>query len=81
MFKKHRLEVRLVKDDARSNTVEHQEAPTRDAVDYALIAEVAAVRLGKKMLVGALTVIVASAVVAVLANAADTALQEAIIKK
>lgn len=72
MFKKHKLEVRIVKDDARANTTA---APEEPKPDYVGIAEEAAVRLGKKLLIGAAVMIVTTAVVTVLANAADTALQ------
>lgn len=75
MFKKHKLEVRIVKDDARQNIAETPEEPTPD---YVAIAEEAAVRLGKKLLIGAAVMIVTAAVVTVLANAADTALQNAL---
>lgn len=72
MFKKHKLEVRLVKDDARENIAV---APEEPKPDYVAIAEEAAVRIGKKLLIGAAVMIVTTAVVTVLANAADTALQ------
>ena len=75
MFKKHKLEVRIVKDDARSNTAAPVQEPTPD---YVAIAEEATRRIGVKLLVGVAAVIVTTAVVAVLANAADTALQTAL---
>lgn len=75
MFKNRKLEVRLVKDNARGNDTVAPEEPKLDARDYALIAEEAAVRLGKKLLIGAIVTVAAVAVVSVLANAADTALQ------
>lgn len=78
MLKNRKIEVRFVKDAKRSNTPETPEGPTLDARDYALIAEEAATRLGKKLIIGVVAVIVTTAVIAVLANAADTALQNAI---
>ena len=76
LFKNRKLEVRLVKDDVRTNTnATAEEEPKLDARDYALITEEAATRFGKKLLFSVVIVIVTSAVVAVLANAADSALQ------
>lgn len=72
MFKNRKLEVRIVKDNARANITETHEEPKPD---YVGIAEEAAVRLGKKLLIGAAVMLVTAAVVTVLANAADTALQ------
>lgn len=74
MFKK-KLEVRLVNDAARSNITA---APEEPKPDYVGIAEEAAVRLGKKLLIGAVVMIAATAIVSVVANAADTALQNAL---
>lgn len=78
MFKNRKLEVRLVKDDARTNDIAASEEPKLNAHDYALIAEEAATRLGKKLLGAAVVTIVTIAVVTVLANAADTALQNSL---
>ena len=75
MFKNRKLEVRLVRDDARSNTAAPVQEPTPDNV---AIAEEAIRRIGVKLLVGIAAVIVTTAVVSVLANAADSALQNAI---
>lgn len=75
MFKNRKLEVRLVKDDTRTNNVAAQEEPKPD---YVAIADQAMKRLGVKLLVGAAALIVTTAVVSVLANAADSALQNAI---
>lgn len=74
-----KLEVRLVKDNDKKNAASATpEEPKLTARDYTLIAEEAATRLGKKLLIGAVVTIVTVAVVTVLANAADTALQDAI---
>jgi len=79
MFKNRKLEVRLVKDNDNTNTTAAtEEEPKLDALDYALIAEEAATRLGKKLLIAAVVTVVTVAVVSVLANAADTALQNSI---
>ena len=78
MFKNRKLEVRLVKDNDRETVATSPEEPKLDARDYALIAEEAATRLGKKLIVGAVVTIAAVAVITVLTNAADTALQNAI---
>lgn len=75
MFKNRKLEVRLVRDDARSNTAAPVQEPTPD---YVAIAEEATRRIGVKLLVGVAVVLVTTAVVSVLANAADSALQNAI---
>lgn len=78
MFKKHKLEVRLVKDvDAADKPVAPEE-PKLNAYDYASIAEDAAVRIGKKLILGAVVTVAAVAVITVLTNAADSALQNAI---
>lgn len=81
MFKKHKLEVRIVKTDDRANVATTNEEPTLNAQDYADITVEAATRLGKKLLIGAVATIAAVAVVTVLANAADTALQNAIVSE
>ncbi|QCG77531.1 hypothetical protein SEA_DIZZYRUDY_34 [Microbacterium phage DizzyRudy] len=81
MFKKHKLEVRIVKTDDRANVATTSEEPTLNAQDYADITVEAATRLGKKLLIGAVATIAAVAVVTVLANAADTALQNAIVSE
>lgn len=78
MFKNRKLEVRLVKDDASVIDTAAQEKPALDANDYAQIAEAAAVRLGKKLILGIVVTVAAVAVVSVLANAAETALDNAI---
>lgn len=75
MFMRHKLEVRLVKDDKRATDTATPEEPMPD---YVAIADEATRRLGKKLLIGAGVLIVTVAVVGVLANAADTALQNAI---
>jgi hypothetical protein len=76
MFKNRKLEVRLVKDDARdSNTAATVQEPKPD---YVAIADEATRRIGTKLLVGAAVLLFTTAVVAVLANAADTALQNAL---
>lgn len=75
MFKNRKLEVRLVKDDAAANTAP---APEKTLPDYVAIAEEATKRIGVKILVGAVATVAAVAVIHVLANAADTALQNAI---
>lgn len=75
MFKNRKLEVRLVKDDATATNTVAQEEPKPD---YVAVAEEAAVRLGKKLILGAIVTVAAVAVVSVLANAADSALQNAI---
>jgi hypothetical protein len=82
MFKNLKLEARLVNTKARANKNDAtEEEPTLDAVDYALIAEEAAVRLGTKLIIGTVVLIATTAVIAVLANAADTALQNTIISE
>lgn len=78
MFKKHKLEVRIVKTDDRANTTAAPEEPTLTAEDYVNITVDGATRLGKKLIIGAIVTVAAVAVVSVLANAADTALQNAI---
>lgn len=75
MFKNRKLEVRLVKDDAAANNAA---APEKTRPDYVAIAEEATKRIGVKILVGAVAAVAAVAVIHVLANAADTALQNAI---
>lgn len=75
MFKKHKLEVRIVKDVARATDITPEEEPKPD---YIGIAEEAARRIGKKLLIGAVVMVVTTAVVTVLANAADTALQNSL---
>lgn len=75
MFKNHKLEVRYVKDDAAAKNTVNQEEPKPN---YVAVAEEAAVRLGKKLILGAIVTVAAVAVVSVLANAADSALQKAI---
>lgn len=77
MFKNRKLEVRLVKDGVDTNSAASEEQPLT-AVEYAAIAEVAATRLGKKLFIAAVATIVTVAVVNVLANAADTALQNSL---
>lgn len=79
MFKNRKLEVRLVKDDASATNTTAPEKPALDANDIAQITEAAAVRLGKKLILGIVVTVAAVAVVSVLANAADTALEQAII--
>ena len=78
MFKNLKLEARIVNTKRRQSVDTASEEPTLDAHDYALIAEEAAVRLGKKLLGAAVVTIVTIAVVTVLANAADTALQNSL---
>ena len=75
MFKNWKLEARLVRNDKKANTIA---APEEPKPDYVAIAEEAAARLGRKLLIGAVVVIATTAVAAVLANAADSALQNAI---
>ncbi len=76
MFKKHKLEVRIVKDDARADIAA---APVQETTpDYVGIADEATRRIGVKLLIGAAVLLVSTAVVVVLANAADTALQNAL---
>lgn len=72
LFKKHKLEVRIVKDEPKEDLTT---APVEPKPDYAAIAEEAAVRIGRKLLIGLVVTVVTVAVVNVLANAADTALQ------
>jgi len=79
MFKNRKLEVRLVKDDASAKDAVNQEKPALDANDYASIAEAAAVRLGKKLILGIVVTVAAVAVIGVVTKAADTALEQAII--
>jgi hypothetical protein len=79
MFKNRKLEVRLVKDDARNEAIAPEDVkPALDAYDYALITEEAVVRLGKKLLIAGAIALVSTAVVVVLTNAADSVLQNAI---
>jgi hypothetical protein len=79
MFKNRKLEVRLVKDDASVKDTAALEKPALDAEAIAQITEAAAVRLGKKLILGIVVTVAAVAVVTVLANAADSALEQAII--
>ena len=77
MFKNRKLEVRLVED--KPAVIENTEPVEKlTAVEYAAIAEVAATRLAKKLILGTVVTIASVAVIAVLANAADTALQNAV---
>lgn len=78
MFKKRKLEVRLVADDASSDIPTNPEEPKLTPFDYALITEEAAMRMGKKLIVGIVVTLATVAVINVLANAADTALQNSI---
>jgi len=77
MFKNRKLELRLVEDKPAVNeNTEPEEKLT--AVEYAAITEVAVTRLAKKLILGTVVTIAAVAVIHVLANAADTALQNSI---
>lgn len=79
MFKNRKLEVRLVKDnDRKLETMSNEAQLSLTPAEYTALAEDAIVRLGKKLIIGAIVTITAVAVVTVLANAADTALQNAI---
>jgi len=78
MFKKHKLEVRIVKTDDRTNNTAAPEEPTLTANDYVDITVEGATRLGKKLIIGAVVTFAAVAVITVLTNAADTALQNAL---
>jgi hypothetical protein len=79
MFKNRKLEVRLVEDkSAAPKNTETEELPHLTPIEYAAIAEVAATRLAKKLILGTVVTVAAVAVIAVLANAADTALQNAV---
>ena len=77
MFKKHKLEVRIVKNESAKTTAAPEE-PTLTAEDYVNITIDGVARLGKKLIIGAVVTVAAVALVTVLANAADTALQNAI---
>ncbi|AWN03280.1 hypothetical protein PBI_CAMILLE_33 [Microbacterium phage Camille] len=75
MFRKKKLEIRLVNDDQRANETQ---TSTEPKPDYVAIADEAAARLGKKLIVGVVVTLAAAAVISVVANAADTALQNAL---
>jgi len=77
MFKNRKLEVRLV-DDKPAVDVNPETGEKLTAVEYVAIAEIAATRIAKKLILGTVVTIASVAVIAVLANAADTALQNAV---
>lgn len=75
MFRNRKLVIRLEKDDARTNETVTREEPK---TDYVAVAENAIKRIGPKLLVGLAATLVVTAVVSVAANAADTAIQNAL---
>lgn len=76
MFKNRKLEVRIVKDDARGDKV--QPTVEEPKPDYVAIAEEAAARLGKKLIIGICTVVVVTVVTTMLADIAVNAMDNTI---
>lgn len=75
MFGNRKIEVRIVKDDARGDKVQPVVEPKPD---YVAIAEEAAARIGKKLVIGICTVVVVTAVVGMLTDIAAHAAADAI---
>lgn len=78
MFKNRKLEVRLVKDGASAIVNDAKEESTLTAEDYALIAEEALSRLGKKLLIGAVITIATVAITTMLTDAVNATIQNSL---
>lgn len=70
-----KIEIKLVKDNKKSTT---DNTPVAEPIDYIAVAEEAADRLVKKLIVGAVVLVTVTAVVATLGNIAENLADNAI---
>ena len=72
-----KIEIKLVKDNKKSTT---DNTPTVEPIDYIAVAEEASERLAKKLIIGAVVVVVATVAAATLGSIADNLVDHAINK-
>lgn len=70
-----KIEIKLVKDNKKSTT---DNTPIAEPIDYVAVAEEAADRLLKKLLIGTIVVVVSTVAVATLGNIAENLADNAI---
>ncbi len=70
-----KIEIKLVKDNKKSTT---DNTPVAEPIDYVAVAEEAADRLLKKLIIGGVVFVVATAAAATLGNIAENLVDNAI---
>ena len=70
-----KIEIKLVKDNKKSTT---DNTPVAEPIDYVAVAEEAAERLTKKLIIGAVAVVATTFVLATLGNIAENLVDNAI---
>lgn len=70
-----KIEIKLVKDNKKSTT---DNTPVAEPIDYVAVAEEAADRLLKKLLIGTIVVVVSTVAVATLGHIAENLVDHAI---
>ena len=70
-----KIEIKLVKDNKKSTT---DNTPVAEPIDYVAVAEEAADRLIKKLIVGAVVVVVSTVAIATLGHIAENLADNAI---